>query len=87
MSRIECKQCGWSGKHEDLLIAANPFDAEDIVHGCPRCKQIEEGFDSLCDFAGCKDLAASGNPLKDGSYVWTCHKHYLQLKSEDKLKK
>lgn len=70
---VRCDECDTITHTSDLLHAPNPFDAEDIVAGCPFCKSID-CFRPVCDAADCHRYASSGTPTPDG-YRWTCHKH------------
>lgn len=72
--KIACEDCGWHGISAQTLSAPNPFEPEYLIYGCPECKSIET-FYVACQHDGCWDKASSGTPLKDGSYVWACHRH------------
>lgn len=72
--RIRCNNCDWIGTTEQLLTATSPFDSEDILTACPKCKSVEDR-DHLCGIEGCRELSGMGVPMKDGSYVWLCHNH------------
>ena len=44
MARIKCSVCRWEGKAEDILVAVNPFDPEEEIEGCPKCKSIDSFY-------------------------------------------
>lgn len=68
-----CTECGWVGYDEELLRAANPFDKDEEIAGCPRCKAIG-AIGSCCDEPNCSRPSTCGTPTKDG-YRHTCGKH------------
>ena len=37
----ENRRCGWHGTMDDVLRGPDPFDPEEIVIGCPRCRGVE----------------------------------------------
>lgn len=72
-NKVRCTECSWKGREKDLLRVINPFDAEEIIQGCPDCK----GADSckrVCDAIDCWELATCGTPTSDG-YRITCSRH------------
>lgn len=69
-----CRECEEVVADADLLRAANPFDSEDIVFGCPACKSVSS-FVGACDELGCKRQSSSGTPTPDGGYRSTCYDH------------
>lgn len=73
MIRYCCQSCDRIASDSELLRAANPFDSQDELVGCPHCKQVE-GFDRLCDEPECEQTVSCGWPSEDG-YRSTCHKH------------
>lgn len=70
----QCDECGWMGKSDDLLKAANPFDLGDTIAGCPKCKTIG-AFSEICDEPECKKFAGCGWPSSEG-YRRTCFEHW-----------
>jgi hypothetical protein len=68
-----CLECDWKGTDADLLIAPSPFDPEDTLSGCPKCKSVD-CFRVACDFTGCWKEATAGTPTKAG-YRHTCYLH------------
>lgn len=78
--RWRCTNCGTTTLGPELLTAPSPFDADDVLSGCPKCKQCSDGFDLLCDEPGCNSVAGCGWPTGDDSDSWggyrnTCGKH------------
>ena len=85
VSKWVCDACGWGGTDPELLTAASPFRADDLLTGCPSCK-LTTGFTEACDIEGCWKEPSGGYPMKDGKqtfssdetcddYLRTCHKH------------
>jgi hypothetical protein len=69
-----CDECRrWTGAHEEMLEAPNPFALDETINGCPLCRAIER-FEMLCDEPGCDESASCGTPTKDG-YRQTCSRH------------
>lgn len=68
--------CGWRGKSADALTAPNPFDQEDIITGCPKCKEIGS-LAIACDEPDCWATATCGWP-SDSGYRTTCGKHWIK---------
>jgi hypothetical protein len=68
-----CRECDWRGGDSDLLRAPNPFDREDILIGCSKCKQAETMV-LVCDEDGCLQDATCGTPTPM-AYRHTCHRH------------
>ena len=73
MIRYKCDECGRVTTEDALLSAEHPFDAEDVVYGCPQCKSIN-CFSRVCDEPGCEDIATGGRPTPEG-YRQTCWDH------------
>ena len=71
--RVRCDECDWTGRINDQLKAANPFDHEDAVYGCPQCKGVDQ-FTMLCEVEDCYREATCGTP-KDDHYWQTCGRH------------
>lgn len=72
--KYKCEDCGWLGFDREMLTAPNPFDPDDIVFGCPRCRSIDN-FVGLCDEPGCNERGGMGTPTPNG-YRWTCYAHH-----------
>jgi hypothetical protein len=65
--------CNWRGMETELLTAQDPFDVEEILTACPRCKGIFE-LRIACDEPGCWYEVTCGTPTPNG-YRQTCGKH------------
>lgn len=72
--RVRCDGCNQIVEQDDLLEAAHPFAPNDIIHGCPICRQCEDGFTAVCDEGACEALASCGWPSEAG-YRRTCYEH------------
>lgn len=72
-NKIHCNECSWRGIKDELLSAINPFDADDEISGCPKCKGIN-CFTLCCDEPDCWQNVSSGIPTP-GGYRQTCHIH------------
>ena len=72
--KFRCKTCNMVTLIGDLLSAPNPFDPCDVIHGCPKCREVWL-FDALCEIPGCRELVAGGIPFDDGGYGFYCSKH------------
>ena len=79
MTKQACgdRRCGWTGTSDDVLKAANPFDPDDVIWGCPKCKEVN-GLYLACDEPGCWELVSVGTPTPSG-YRSTCHDHIPKL--------
>lgn len=73
-TKLVCDCCGWRGTADQLLSARNPFDQEDMIFGCPDCKQIGEHF-VACDEPDCWRGVTCGTPTPAG-YRSTCSEHW-----------
>jgi len=73
--RLFCneRRCGWRGMQLEVLFAENPFNADETIAGCPKCKEINSLLVS-CDEPGCWNEASCGTPTATG-YRHTCGKH------------
>lgn len=64
---------------DNVKRAPNPFDKNDIILGCPRCKSVES-MAQLCDEDGCRQIATCGMPVNDKrEYVRVCGDHYQRI--------
>lgn len=81
--RFVCKECNHRGRNEEILEAPSPFDPEEVIYGCPRCKGVD-CMDVACDEAGCWRLVSWGQPTKDGGYRQTCHEHGVIVERAEK---
>jgi hypothetical protein len=78
-----CTNCLQISLQPELLTGPSPFDPEDILTGCPKCKSVD-GFDEICDEPGCKQRAHCGWPTDSdndefGGYRRTCSQHYTHM--------
>jgi hypothetical protein len=80
-NKYKCSNCPWQGEGLDLLVAPNPFDLDDDIVGCPKCKGINT-MQTVCQEDNCWEIASSGVPFKNGDYKWLCHKHAYVSKDE-----
>ena len=74
MKTWKCKVCNHVVAQSAMLTAPSPFDPDDQLLACPKCKQCDEGFTELCDEPGCRQEAHCGWPSKEG-YRRTCGDH------------
>lgn len=72
--RIRCEECEKEFSQKDMLVAPNPFDADDTVIGCPNCLSVIRGT-LLCEVPGCSETATCGTPTANGGYAQTCGNH------------
>jgi hypothetical protein len=68
-----CKECASIMAESMLLSAPNPFDSNDVLTGCPKCKSVD-CFDPICDVEDCTKFAGCGTPTSE-AYRWTCGEH------------
>lgn len=80
--KCACEQCDWRGYLRDLLHAKNPFDHEDDIIGCPKCKAVDS-VRTVCDEPFCWREASCGAPVPDG-YRRTCGEHMPPAHREEK---
>ncbi|KKL83145.1 hypothetical protein LCGC14_1977660 [marine sediment metagenome] len=78
-----CEMCEYQSSNAflDHLNGVNPFNVEEIIHGCPECKSIDS-FRSACDEPGCWELVSCGTPSA-GGYRTTCRAHKPREKAGD----
>lgn len=74
--RCRCEDCDGTFLESEILNAPNPFNPDDTICGCPRCKSVT-AFALLCDFPGCDEDSSCGEPTSEGGYVHRCSKHSL----------
>ena len=67
------RNCKWTGRVTEVMESPNPFNAEDTIVGCPKCKDVN-CLVYACDFEGCWKNVSSGTPTCDG-YKNTCYEH------------
>lgn len=80
--RLLCEMCGWMGGQRSLLVAPNPFDQTETIHGCPLCGGIGQ-FRRTCDVIGCREYVCCGWLDADMVYHNTCHEHSPRRGIED----
>jgi hypothetical protein len=73
MKKVICEECDWHGLENEVLQAPNPFDPEDGVLGCPKCKSVNE-IVYTCIADNCWKPVSCGTPTV-GGYMNTCGKH------------
>lgn len=73
IEQMICSGCGWHGTWSDVLQSPNPFDPDDMLTGCPKCRQVES-LGAACFAEGCGREATCGTPTQDG-YKWSCAEH------------
>lgn len=66
-------ECSWRGTQKEVLRAPNPFDPDDELWGCPRCR-TPGGMRVACDEPECWNEVCCGTPTPTG-YRQTCSKH------------
>lgn len=69
----ECDDCHYVCVDGGLLEAANPFNKELTISGCPNCFSVGP-FNAICDEPGCEEPVCMGTPTPDG-YRNMCRKH------------
>ena len=78
--RVICDECSWRGTDSQILRAANPFDTEDTIDGCPECKAVSK-IHAVCDEPNCWSSVACGRWTDDG-YRLMCSEHGAIRKDE-----
>ncbi len=68
-----CNNCGWTGLDTELLRAKSPFDEDDVLIACPKCKTVND-LTRLCLADNCYKPASCGTPTA-GGYMLTCLEH------------
>lgn len=76
-----CQNCDWHGLVSEVLRAPNPFDIEETMPGCPKCKTPNR-IAMACEHDGCWEGITCGTPLEDGRYALTCGKHAPWMKEK-----
>ena len=72
-NKLKCSECGWKGDAKDILKAPSPFDPDDELYGCPKCKMANELI-TVCEHQGCWKEATNGG-IVDGEYKRACFEH------------
>ena len=74
-AKAVCKSCGWKGMWLDILRSPHPWDEDDILVGCPACKDVNTVYE-VCGVGGCYDLFyVTCYPQGPGSGMTFCKKH------------
>lgn len=68
-----CTECDRVSADDALLMAPHPFMADQVITGCPLCREAERLL-TACDWPGCAKASSSGTPTPDG-YVLRCWDH------------
>ena len=73
--KVKCNEskCTWKGTLDEMLSAANPFDPNERISGCPICKTIESII-SVCDEPECWAGVTCGTSTPK-EYRSTCGEH------------
>lgn len=81
--RWRCRTCEIIFAENDLLKAPNPFDTEEIINGCPRCKSVSK-LDAICDEPDCEELNEYTCYTTNPSDEWSEYRNYCyeHIKSE-----
>lgn len=74
----QCNVCRKTFLRNEMLRETHPFVPEDVIYGCPHCRQCEEGFSKICDEPECMAVVSCGWPSEQG-YRQTCRKHWMQV--------
>lgn len=77
LQKVICKDCDSQLSTKDLLEAPNPFDAGEVILGCPRCHSINSTV-YACDYLDCWSEVTCGLPTNDG-YRSVCGQHFREL--------
>ena len=80
--KMKCLNCGHKFHELDQLKAPNPFDEDEFIYACPKCKDMEE-IVMVCDEPGCDKEATCGTPSPPSQAGWTyrnvCGNHYREI--------
>lgn len=71
--KIGCRDCMWHGELSEALSAPNPFEPEENLYACPKCKQMD--LHEACEHEGCWKETTNGGPGPDGKYRRACSQH------------
>jgi hypothetical protein len=85
-NKMKCLNCGHKLHESDLLKATNPFDIDEFIYACPKCKSMDD-LVMVCDIAGCLKEATCGTPTQDEwRYRNVCGDHYREINKIGSLK-
>ena len=74
-ARAVCKACGWKGLWREILKAPHPWDADDILVGCPTCQDVNVVYEA-CGVEGCDGrFYVTHFPKGPGSGITLCETH------------
>lgn len=79
--KCECNECCHITTYDLLLKAKHPFQDNETIYGCPKCKNIE-CFNPICDEPGCTEPVTCGYPTETLGYRNACYKHSNYGKNE-----
>jgi hypothetical protein len=68
----ENRHCDWIGVESEMLSAPDPFDADNTLYACPKCR--DQSLALACDVLTCDRQATCGWSSSTG-YRHTCGKH------------
>jgi hypothetical protein len=49
-----CEECGEVCSSEEILMAVNPFNEEQMILGCPHCREVSS-LVACCEADGCSN--------------------------------
>ena len=75
MIKLVCNECLCQTDSKSILTAPNPFDKNDEIMGCPKCKCVNN-MRTACDEPGCWEEDTLGIPTEDG-YRRVCYLHRI----------
>ena len=76
MYKFKCSECGEIIDEDKVLSAPNPFNASEMLDGCPECRCIFS-FHRVCEADGCDEVATCGAATNEG-YMCLCDKHLVE---------
>ena len=71
--KLICSDCGHQYRESEILKAPSPFEPDENIYGCPKCKAIDKAS-LVCDEPRCWEPSTCGWSGNDG-YRRTCGKH------------
>ena len=71
----QCNNCNIIISKDEWLTAPSPFDPDEMLTACPRCRQCVDGFALLCDEPGCTRPATCGWPTGAADDEWGGYRH------------
>ncbi len=67
------RRCNWTGYNNQLLSAQNPFEQDEIMYACPKCRDTEN-ITGVCEIDKCWEESTCGLNTLDG-YKRLCCNH------------